>query len=139
MITSRPRERQDRPHNLERSADARSVQYTSYQYSTSEDLSLRISTTCPSALQSRAIRRSLCTIPAVGVGEAHFVVVPSSAKVVPATVTADDLVDPSLHEVFREHTAKNGSFAVRASERSAHVINSLACGEAYDVFFVTEV
>lgn len=72
-------------------------------------------------------------------GEAHFVVVPSSAKVAPATVTADDLVDPSQHEVFRENTAKNGSFAVRASERSAQVIDGLACGQAYDVFFVTEV
>lgn len=75
----------------------------------------------------------------LGVGEAHFVVVPSSAKVAPATVTADDLVDPSLHEVFNENAVKNGSFAVRASERSAHVITGLACGQAYDVFFATEV
>lgn len=75
-----------------------------------------------------------------GVGDAHFVAVPSSAKVPPATVTAELLVDASLNgEVFANTRSKNGSFPVRASERSAYVIDGLDAGEAYDVFFVIEV
>lgn len=75
-----------------------------------------------------------------GVGDAHFVAVPSSAKIPPATVTAERLVDASLNdEVFTNAIAKNGSFPVRASERSAYVIDGLDAGEAYDVFFVIEV
>lgn len=54
-------------------------------------------------------------------------------------MTAHDVVEPSRHEVFSKKAAKHGSFPIRASERSAHIIDGLACGEAYDVFFVTEV
>lgn len=73
-------------------------------------------------------------------GDAHFVAVPSSAKAVPSTVTADDVVDPARHQVFKNETiTKHGSFPVRASERSAHIIDRLSCGERYDVFFVVEV
>lgn len=76
----------------------------------------------------------------IGVGEAHFVAVPSSAKVPPATVTAEVVVGASLNDgVFQNTGAKNGSFSVRASERSAYVIDDLASGQAYDVFFVIEV
>lgn len=76
----------------------------------------------------------------IGVGEAHFVAVPSSAKVPLASVTAEVLVDASLNgDVFKNSVAKNGSFPVRASERSAFVIDGLASGQAYDVFFVIEV
>lgn len=75
-----------------------------------------------------------------GVGVAHFAAVPSSAKVPPATVTADVLVDSSLsNEAFTNAVPRNGSFPVRASERSSHVIDGLSSGEAYDVFFVIEV
>lgn len=75
-----------------------------------------------------------------GVGVAHFVAVPSSAKVPPATVTAEVLVDSSLgNEAFANTLSRNGSFPVRASERSSHVIDGLSSGEAYDVFFVIEV
>lgn len=75
-----------------------------------------------------------------GVGDAHFVAVRSSAKVPPATVTAELLVDASLNnEVFTSAMAKNGSFPVRASERSAYIIDGLDAGEAYDMFFVIEV
>lgn len=73
-------------------------------------------------------------------GDAHFVAVPSSAKVPPAAVTADVLVDPRLSdEIFKTTEAKNGSFPVRASERSAYVIDGLAAGQAYDVFYMIEV
>lgn len=76
----------------------------------------------------------------IGVGDAHFVAVPSSAKVPPATVTAEHLVESSLNdEAFTQAIAKRGSFPVRASERSAYVIDGLDAGEAYDVFFVVEV
>lgn len=74
-----------------------------------------------------------------GVGDAYFVAIPSSAKVVPNSVTANDVVEPSRHDVFKDKAARNGSFPVRASERSAYAIDALACGEAYDVFFVIEV
>lgn len=75
-----------------------------------------------------------------GVGDAHFVAVPSSAKVPPAAVTAEVLVDPRLsNEVFKTADAKNGSFPVRASERSAYIIDGLIAGQAYDVFYMIEV
>lgn len=83
--------------------------------------------------------RFLCLL-REGLGDAHFVAVPSSAKVPPAAVTADMLVAPSLNDAFFKDTvAKHGSFPVRASERSAYVIDGLAAGQAYDVFFVIEV
>lgn len=72
-------------------------------------------------------------------GEAHFVAIPSSVKVLAASVTADDVVEPSRHGVLNVHVSSRGSFAVRAGERSAHEISSLNDGEAYDVYFVTEV
>lgn len=74
-----------------------------------------------------------------GVGDVHFVAIPSSVKTIPATVKADDVVEPSRHEVFNRHTYSRGSFAVRAGERSTHVIEGLASGEPYDVYFILEV
>lgn len=50
------------------------------------------------------------------------------------------MVAPSLNDaVFKDTVAKHGSFPVRASERSAHVIDDLDAGQAYDVFFAIEV
>lgn len=74
-----------------------------------------------------------------GVGDVHFIAVPSSVKTTPAIVRADDIVEPSRHEVFQKHTYSQGSFAVRAGERSTHVIEGLASGEPYDVYFIMEV
>lgn len=55
-------------------------------------------------------------------------------------VTAEHLVDASPNnQAFANAIAKKGSFPVRASERSAYVIDGLDAGEAYDVFFVVEV
>ncbi|CAM9358757.1 unnamed protein product [Ectocarpus sp. 13 AM-2016] len=48
------------------------------------------------------------------------------------------LVTPLNDAVFKDTVAKHGSFPVRASERSAYVIDGLAAGQAYDVFFVVE-
>ncbi|CAM9385152.1 unnamed protein product, partial [Scytosiphon promiscuus] len=49
------------------------------------------------------------------------------------------LVDPRLsYDIFKTTDARNGSFPVRASERSAHIIDGLAAGQAYDVFYVIE-
>ncbi|CAM9138972.1 unnamed protein product, partial [Hapterophycus canaliculatus] len=49
------------------------------------------------------------------------------------------LVDPQVSdEIFKTTTAKNGSFPVRASERSRHTIDGLAPGQAYDVFYMIE-
>lgn len=45
----------------------------------------------------------------MGEGEANLVVVSSSTKAVPATVTSDDLVDASLHDISNLNTAKDAS------------------------------
>lgn len=74
-----------------------------------------------------------------GIGHAHFVAVQSSAKVVPTSVTAELVVNPSGHDVLKERATSHGSFSVRAGERSTHVIDGLVSGEAYDVYFVVEV
>lgn len=74
-----------------------------------------------------------------GVGEIHFITIPSSVKASPSALTAADIVEPSRHEVLKEQVSSQGSFSVRAGERSTHEIDGLTSGEAYDVFFITEV
>lgn len=113
------------PHDLQTASYATCLKHVSHAY-----------TTIHLARTSFAI--ALPGTTTKGAGEAHFVAVPSSAKAGPTTVTAAAVVNPSSH-VALKNAAKNGSFSVRASERSVHIIDGLACGDAYDVFFVIEV